>query len=97
MLRLGFFKTVKPRKFNPVPRFYNPQKEVLGQMLKKHDDSEEAQIERIKYRVRNKFQGGDLKHGMYGSAYTKAVRKSNLRLLVILIAIVLLVYLIVIY
>ena len=97
MLRLGFFKTVKPRKFNPIPRFYNPQKEALEQMLIKQDDSEEAQIERIKHRVRNKFQAGDIKQGMYGSAYTKAVRKSNLRLLVILIVISLMVYLIVIY
>lgn len=97
MLRLGFFKTVKPRKFNPIPRFYDPKKEALEQMMKRKDDSKEAQIERIKLRVRNKFQGGDLKNEIYGGAYKRAVRKSNLRLLIILIAILFLVYLIVIY
>ena len=96
-LRVSFFKTNKPKKFEPIPRFYDPHKEAIEQLMRKHEESEKAKIERIKYKVKNNFQGSNSGAGRFSSSYKRSVRSSNLRLIIILFLMLLLIYLIFIY
>lgn len=96
-LRVSFFKTAKPKKFEPVHRFYDAQKEAIDQLMNKIADSDKAKVERIKFKVKNNFQGSNIGTGRFGTSYKKSVRSSNIRLLIILVIIIILIYLVFIY
>ncbi|MBK7094874.1 MAG: hypothetical protein IPH57_07465 [Saprospiraceae bacterium] len=96
-LRMSFFKTSKPRKFEPVPRFYDPQKEAIDLLMRKQEDSEKAKVERIKYKVKNNFQGSSAGSGRFSGSYKRSIKSSNLRLVIILFIMILLIYLVFIY
>ena len=96
-LRISFFKTAKPRKFEPIPRFYEPNKEAFDKLLQKRDDETKAKVERIKYKVRNKFQSLDMGDDRIAGTYRRGARSSNLRLIVILLLMLILIYIIFIY
>jgi hypothetical protein len=96
-LRVSFFKTAKPKKFEPIPRFYDPHKEAIETLMQKQADSDKAKIERIKYKVKNNFQGSNNVSGRFAGSYKKSVRSSNIRLVIILILIIFLMYLVFVY
>ena len=96
-LRISFFKTSKPKKFEPIPRFYDPHKETIELLMSKQEDSERAKVERIKYLVKNNFQGSIIGSGRYANSYKRSVRISNLRLVIILLLMLVLIYLVFIY
>ena len=68
-LRVSFFKTAKPKKFEPIPRFYDPHKEAIETLMQKQADSDKAKIERIKYKVKNNFQGSNNVSGRFAGSY----------------------------
>lgn len=90
MIKFGFGKRAKPRTFDYKPRFYDPAREEREARLSKYRgfSSEEEGVSHMTTRIRsglkNKWQKGD----------TKAhVRRSNMRLLYILIILFLLSFL----
>jgi hypothetical protein len=92
-LRISFFKTTKPRKFEPLTRYYDPDKERINDLMKHHSDGDKAVVERIKYKVKNGFVGNSSSK-LFDNTYSRKVKQSNMRLVVILIAIIVLLYLI---
>ncbi|MGE5355355.1 MAG: hypothetical protein ACM3PT_03885 [Deltaproteobacteria bacterium] len=96
-LRISFFKTRKPKKFEPVPRFYDPNRETIDKLMQKYEDKDKAAVERMKFRVRNTFQAGSGSGSMFSSSYNRGARSSNMRLIIILLVMLFLIYLIFIY
>ncbi len=85
MLKIGFGKSIKPRTFDYVPRFFDPVKEELKEKIRKYEKAElqEDDLNNLKNRIRT---GMRMKH--YGDASSRSaqVTKSNIRLLFIIIA-----------
>lgn len=80
----GFGKRTRHRKFDYVPRFYDPQKEELEERLRQYKtepDAKSNDTELVKQRIR----GGFKRNSRASSEAAKiANKKSNMRLLVIL-------------
>jgi hypothetical protein len=82
MIKIGFGNRAKPRTFDYKPRFYDPAREELEARLKKYasPDGSNSAVEDVKVRIRtglqNKWQKGNVR---------SQVRKSNLRLLYIIL------------
>lgn len=89
-MKFGFGKRVTPRQFDYIPRHYDEAKENLQSRVEQHkgDLSDEEKVKsRIKSGMRQKY---------YGDASFRAqqTRKSNLRLVYIIIILCLITYLI---
>ena len=90
MLKFGFGGKLKPRKFDFIPRYYDEAKENLDSRLEKYRDegnAEEMAKERIKFGIRQKFNGDS-------TFRTREHRKSNLRLVYVMIVLFFVTYLI---
>ena len=91
MLSFGFGKRPKHKKFGYVPRFYDEEKERLEQQVGKYkgDTAEEEKVkQRISSGLRQRYVGDE--------SYRKAhVKKSNLRILYVLIILCIVSYLII--
>ena len=90
MLKFGFGGKLKPRKFEFNPRYYDEAKENLESRLDKYSDnlSAEDQVkERIKFGIRQKFNGDT-------TFRAREHRKSNLRLVYIMIILFFVTYMI---
>ena len=83
MLKIGFGRSIKPRTFDYIPRFYDPEKERFQENLKKFQegDSPENYLENRKSRIRS---GIRMKYNGDVSAMSKAKKQSNLRLIMII-------------
>lgn len=95
-LRISFFKTQTPKKFEPVTRYYDPDKERINDLMQKYTENDKAVVERIKYKVRNGFVGNSSSK-LFDNTYSRKVKQSNMRLIIILIVIIFLLYLVFIY
>jgi len=86
----GFGKRPKPRKFDFIPRYYDPDKEELESRLAQYKD-EMNEEERAKHRIRT-----GLRNKYYGDSEFRSsqVKKSNLRLVYIIIILAFITYLI---
>jgi hypothetical protein len=84
MLKIGFGKSVKPRTFDYVPRFFDPAKEELQDKIRKYEKAEhqEDDLINLKNRIRT---GMRMKHNGDASSRAARVTKSNIRLLFIII------------
>ena len=84
-----FNKQPKYKRFDYIPRYYDPQKEELDKIVDKYKEGGDADAakERIKSGLRNKYRGD--------SNYKKAQeRSSNIRLISIIFVLFLITYLI---
>ena len=83
MLKIGFGRSIKPRSFDYIPRFYDPEKERLQENLKKFQegDSPENDLENRKSRIRS---GMRMKYNGDVATYSKFKAQSNLRLIMII-------------
>lgn len=84
MLKIGFGNRTKPRTFDFIPRYYDPAKEELEERINKYNNTStpEGDLENLKNRIRTNLR---MKH--YGNANVRSsmVKKSNVRLLYIII------------
>lgn len=90
MFSSGFGKRPKHKKFDYVPRFYDPEKEALEETINKYkgevSDADKAK-RRIKSGLRQRYIGDD--------NYRRAnVKKSNFRVLYIIVILCFLTYMI---
>ena len=90
MALFSFFSSPKPKQFNFKPRYYDEKKEKLQEIIDRHKD--EARIDpdamksRISYGIQNR--------GRVDKSYESSIRsKSNRRLLIVLVVLVLLSFL----
>jgi hypothetical protein len=83
MIKIGFGNRVKPRSFGFVPRYYDPAKEELEERIKKYKQSEDKadHVESMKNRIKT---GLRMKHYGDPGVRNSAVRRSNMRLLLII-------------
>lgn len=81
MLKFGWGGKIKPRKFDFTPRYYDEGQEELESTIKKYS-GEKVQEEQVKQRIR---MGMRSKYYGDSSYRSREVRKSNLRLLYIII------------
>lgn len=90
MLKFGFGGKLKPRKFDFIPRYYDEEKEELRNRLGKYE-GDASKEEEVKHRIKSGFR-----QKYYGdNSYRKReTRKSNLRLLYIMIVLFFVCYLI---
>jgi len=84
MLKIGFGKSIKPRTFDYVPRFFDPVKEELQEKIRKYEKAEhqEDDLINLKNRIRT---GMRMKYNGDASSRSAQVTKSNIRLLFIII------------
>lgn len=84
----GLGKVPKHRKFDYVPRFYDAEKEELEKRLKRYSgDNDDKSL--MKERITHGFRQGYLGDDNYRKSLAK---KSNLRLLYIVVILVLITY-----
>ena len=93
MIKIGFGKRVKPKSFGFIPRFYDPVKEERNERLAKYQETDNASVQvdqlknRIKSGIRQKFYGDP-------NIRSNVERRSNIRLLFIIITLFLISYVI---
>jgi len=87
MAFFGFWKPLKPVGFDYHPRFYDEKKEQFRERLKKAQELAGDDPEALKARIRRSLQrkSGYLADRQYRQ---KQLLKSNLRLLVIIVALI---------
>ncbi|MBK8502100.1 MAG: hypothetical protein IPL46_07790 [Saprospiraceae bacterium] len=92
MALFSFFKAPKHQQFKYVPRYYDPQKERIEEIIKNAKGEGSGDTELIKSRISRNFQnrGSSQSSQSYRSSITK---RSNILLLVILVALFGLAYL----
>lgn len=81
MALFSFFKTPRHQKFKYVPRYYDPQKERLDEIIKNAKGEGSTSTEQMKSRISRSFQSRS------GSSSQRASinRRSNILLIVIII------------
>ena len=90
MLKFGFGGKLKPRKFDFTPRYYDEAKENLKSRMDKYEDdesSEEQVKERIRFGIRQKYNADS-------SYRAQEYKKSNLRLVYVMIVLFFVCYMI---
>lgn len=77
----SMFKNVRHKKFDYVPRFYDPEKEELQARVSKYDKDQAQNTELVKDRIRSGFRSRVPNNQ---SIVKQATMKSNIRLLLII-------------
>ncbi len=86
MAIFSFFRTPRHQKFNYVPRYYNPIKEKIDEIVKGHEHDANNDTELIKSRISSTFR----RRGTGGNtAYSQVARRRSNYLLLAIIAILL--------
>lgn len=89
--RFSIFKKPDHRKFDPIPRFYNPDKEYIEDKLAVKNTKSDGKYEDIKSNIRNNFRNNKAGFGVSKHKIGRD-KSSNLRLVVILILIIMITY-----
>ncbi|NND09103.1 MAG: hypothetical protein HKN87_22250 [Saprospiraceae bacterium] len=82
MALFSFFKTPRHQKFKYIPRYYDPQKERLEEILANARGEGTGETELVKSRIAASFQR---KSGSHRSARSAFVTRSNILLVGIII------------
>ena len=92
MLKIGFGSRIKPRGFDYSPRYYDPSKEAMEDVLSKYSESVGTgeDVERMQSRIRSGLRS---KKYIPENQYRSQSRASNFRLLYILLILGLIAYL----
>jgi len=81
MALFSFFKTPRHQRFEYKPRYYDPQKEKVEQILKNVRGEGSSDTELAKTRIASAFQRRSKSH----SSTKQSMRRSNILLLAIII------------
>jgi len=88
-LRFNMFRTPKHRKYDYIPRYYNPNKEELEQKIKMAELKAGDSIEGAKARISSGLRKRGKSSFTYKSERKKAMLHSNLMLIFILVVLIL--------
>ena len=89
MALLSFFKKPKHRNFKYVPRYWDEDKEDLNRRIKQAQSKEDIDI--VKSRISKTFKG---KHNPKMGFRSTQVRRSNMRLVLIIGILIVLTYIV---
>ena len=89
---MSLFRSPKPKKFNYIPRFYDPEKEALEERLKNIKEKQNEDIEGVKARISGGFRKG---HSSNSQMKKRLVWKSNIIILFIIVFLVILTFFII--
>ncbi|MBC7884339.1 MAG: hypothetical protein H7X99_02620 [Saprospiraceae bacterium] len=94
MIKIGFGNRLKPKSFGYIPRFYDPVKDELNERLSKYQstDNEDVSLEKMKGRIQS---GIRLKYNGDPTLKKSAEKKSNVRLVYIIIILIMISYVII--
>ena len=81
MALFSFFRTPKHQRFEYKPRFYDPQKEKLEQIIKQAKGEGVSDTDLAKSRISSAFKRRTKSH----ASTKEAMRKSNILLLAIIV------------
>lgn len=84
----SFFKTPRHQQFKYVPRYYDPAKEKLDELLGRVDGREMTDAERAKARITRSFKSRSANQALA----KKSRQRSNLILLMIVVVLLILTY-----
>lgn len=89
--RLSIFKKPEHRRFDPIPRFYDPEKEYIEGKVKSAQSKKTDDYAYIKHNIRDGFRNN---RAGFGTSRLNKKRGSNstIRLIVILVLLVLITY-----
>jgi hypothetical protein len=96
MALISFFKTPKHRRFQYNPIYYDPQKEELQNRIRTIEDEIKAEKEGMEFERNSTLKRGFLKRSYFPEIKRKK-QVSNLRLVIILAALLLVSYVIFFY
>jgi hypothetical protein len=85
----SFFKRPSHRKYNYIPRYYNPDEENLKQRLGQHHQEDEDPAESAKNRIRSSFRS---KYGGRSEQSRKYVMRSNLIIVITIVLLLVITY-----
>jgi len=89
---MKFFHTPKPRQFDYKPLYYNPEKEESESRYMQYNNTEDVRDNYTALRMRKAFHRASI-----GGARSEAVKRSNIRLFIILFIVFILSYYILFY
>ena len=89
---MSLFRSPKPKKFNFIPRFYDPEKEALEDRLQNIKEKQNEDIEGVKARISGGFRKG---HSTNSQMKKRLVWKSNIIILFIIVFLVILTFFII--
>lgn len=87
-LKTNLFRTPKHRKYDYIPRYYDPEKEEREERIRKAELMADDSIEGMKSRISSKMKYGGSGMKEYESHRKKALRRSNFTLLAIIIILI---------
>lgn len=73
MALFNFFNQTKHRKFEYIPRYYNPEKEDLENRLRKHQKAEKGSIEDVKLNIQAGLRNRAPRGGGFNLKYSLLV------------------------
>ena len=88
---MGIFKRPEHRRFDPIPRFYDPDKEYIEGKVSSAEGEKDDDYENIKHNIRNNFRNNRAGFGT-SRLNKKSGSNSTIRLIVILVLLVLITY-----
>lgn len=86
--RIRFMKVNTNKRFDYTPRYYDARKERIRMMQRFYSENENVSITDQQAHLRDKMQSA----WQYEKSYTKQSRSANIRLIIILIALLLATY-----
>jgi hypothetical protein len=89
--RFSIFKTPTHKRFDPIPRFYNPDKEYIDGKMNKHKSEEDGKYSDIRNNIRNNFRNNKAGFGTSHLNRGKSSR-STIRLIIILVLLITITY-----
>ncbi len=89
-LRMNFFRVPRHRKYEYLPRYYDADKAELEERLKKAELMAQDNIEGTKARIAHKLSTRSGNGRSFEPQRRKAIIRSNIRLLLILIFLIVL-------
>lgn len=89
--RIGIFKRPEHRRFDPIPRFYDPDKEYIEDKINSTHSTKEDKYANIKHNIRDNFRNN---RAGFGTSRLNKKKGSNstIRLIIILALLVLITY-----
>ena len=93
MARVRIFRTPKHRKFDYIPRYWNPDKDDLSKRLERAERIKQGDAEAIKESIGAKFRGGGGGGREIRYLRSQQTKRSNKVLLFVVLTLVALTYL----
>ena len=88
-MRMNLFRTPQHRRYEYIPRYYDPEKEDRDARFRRLEQLSDNSVEGAKIRISSQLRrNGGMNKMAFEMERRKAVRRSNIRLFLILVILV---------